>query len=100
MSALKKTPIHPSLVRPILVAGAERTLSLVNIVVAMALIFGIGSLTAAIYGAIQTLAVHWALVRLAKKDPQFSAVYKRHITYQPYYPARAHHSAPPALVKP
>ena len=100
MNAPRKVCIHQSLVRPILLGGAERTLSLVNGVIAAALVFGIGSLSAAIYGVFQTLFVHWALVRLAKKDPQFSDVYKRHILYQQYYPARAHHSAPAPFIKP
>ena len=100
MNTPRKIRIHQSLVRPILIGGAERTLALLNGVVVAALIFGIGSLAAAVYGVFQALIVHWALVRLAKKDPQFSEVYKRHIVYQTYYPARAHESAPPPFIKP
>jgi hypothetical protein len=45
------------------------------------------------------VVVHWALVKLATKDPQFSEVYQRHVIYQNYYPARAQYTAPPAIVK-
>lgn len=39
-------------------------------------------------------ALLWALVMpglrwMAKKDPQFSKVYRRHIKYRRYYPARS-----------
>jgi type IV secretory pathway TrbD component len=100
MNGPRKIVIHQSLIRPILIGGAERGFALVNGVVAAALIFGIGSLLAAAYGVLQTLGVHWALVRVAKKDPQFFAVYKRHVQYQIYYPAKAHFSAPPPFIKP
>lgn len=99
MSESRKVVLHASLIRPILLGGAERTLALINGVIAAGLIFGIGSWQAAVLGVVFALVVHWGLVQLAKKDTQFFDVYKRHITYQDYYPAQAQHTAPPALVK-
>lgn len=100
MNGPRKTIIHQSLVRPILIGGAERTLAFINGVIGAALVFGIGSIVAAAYGVCQVLFVHWALVKLAKKDPQFFDVYKRHVKYQTYYPAKAHFSAPSPFIKP
>lgn len=92
-------PIHQSLTRPILIGGAERTLAFVNGIISTALIFGIGSMEAAIFGIFMALGVHWALVQVASRDPQFSEVYQRHVVFQTYYPARAAHTAPPAVIK-
>ena len=99
MSEQRKVVLHQSLIRPILLGGAERTLALMNGVVAAGLIFGIGSWQAALLGIIFAVVVHTILVELAKRDSQFFDVYKRHIQYQDYYPARASHTAPPQLVK-
>jgi type IV secretory pathway TrbD component len=96
----RRIPIHRSLSRPILLAGGERELVMVNAVIVAALVFGAGFtlpalLTAALFGVLG----HLALVRMAKLDPQLRAVYARHIHYQDYYPARASEHAPPALVR-
>ena len=99
MSEQRKVVLHQSLIRPILLGGAERTLALMNGVIAAGLVFGIGSWQAAVLGIGFAVVVHWALVELAKKDTQFFDIYKRHITYQDYYPAQAAQSAPAPLVK-
>jgi type IV secretory pathway TrbD component len=99
MSGLRKVVLHPSLIRPILLGGAERTLALLNGVIAAGLIFGIGSWQAATLGVVFAVGVHWGLVQLAKKDTQFFDIYKRHITYQDYYPAQAANSAPAPIIK-
>lgn len=99
MSEQRKVVLHQSLIRPILLGGAERTLALMNGVVAAGMIFGIGSWQAAVAGLVFAVAIHSLLVQLAKKDSQFFDVYKRHIQYQDYYPAKASYTAPPALVK-
>ena len=99
MSEQRKVILHQSLIRPILLGGAERGLALVNGVISAALIFGIGSWQAAVLGVVFALVVHSILVQLAKKDSQFFDVYKRHVQYQDFYPARASHTAPAQLVK-
>lgn len=82
--------IHQSLTRPVLLAGAERSLAIANWITAAALILGSGLhwYTVAVGVLLVTLG-HWALVQAAKFDPQLSRVYVRHIRYQDYYPARA-----------
>ena len=92
--------IHPSLVRPVLLAGAERQLAIANWITAAALIFGGGLhwYTVAM-GAFLLTVGHWALVQAAKFDPQLSQVYVRHIRYQDYYTARAPISASPPRIR-
>jgi type IV secretory pathway TrbD component len=101
MDDSRRTPIHSSLTRPLLLAGAERELVLMNGTAIAALIFGVGfhwaSVTVAI--AFATLG-HWALTRVAKLDPQMSRIYIRHVRYQEHYSARASAKASPAYVFP
>jgi len=99
MDGRRRIPIHQSLVRPILLGGAERSLVLITGVIAAGLVFGIGSWQAAVFGIIFALVAHMVLVNLAKQDCQFFDVYKRHITYQNFYPAQAPYTAAAPLVK-
>ncbi|WP_083797231.1 conjugal transfer protein TrbD [Limnobacter sp. MED105] len=99
MDGRRRIPMHQSLIRPVLLGGAERGLALMNGVISAALIFGIGSWQAAVIGIGFALIVHMVLVNLAKQDCQFFDVYKRHITYQDFYPAQASQSAPAPLIK-
>ena len=94
--------IHQSLVRPVLLAGAERPLAIANWVTAAALILGGGQWYTAALGVLLATAGHWLLVQLAKVDPELSQVYIRHIRYrQDRYPARASiWAAPPARIRP
>lgn len=101
MDAPRRTPIHLSLTRPLLLAGAERELVLVNGTTIAALIFGVGVHWASITMAILLATVgHWFLTRAAKHDAQMSRIYVRHIRYQEYYPARADVHAPSGYVFP
>ena len=101
MDAPRRALIHLSLTRPLLLAGAERELVLVNGTIIAALIFGVGFHWASLTMAILLATVgHWGLTRAAKHDPQLSRVYVRHIRYQEYYPARAAVQAPPGYVFP
>ena len=101
MDGPRLTPIHLSLTRPLLLAGAERELVLVNGTIIAALIFGVGFHWASVTAAILLATVgHWGLMRAAKHDPQLSRIYVRHIRYQEYYPARPEVHAPPGYVFP
>jgi type IV secretion system protein VirB3 len=93
--------VHQSLVQPVLLAGAERSLAIANWTTAAALILGAGLhwYTIAI-GALLLTVGHWALVQAAKFDPQLSRVYVRHIHQQDFYPARARVEAPLPLIRP
>jgi type IV secretion system protein VirB3 len=101
MEGPRRTPIHVSLTRPLLLGGAERELVLANGTIIAALLFGVGfhwaSLTVA---ALLATAGHWGLRRAAGHDPQLSRIYLRHIRYQDFYPAQAAVQAPPAPVFP
>jgi type IV secretory pathway TrbD component len=101
MDEPRRAPIHPSLMRPLLLAGAERELVLMNGTIIAALIFGVGfhwvSLTIA---ALLATVGHWGLTRAAKFDPRLSRIYVRHVRYQVYYPARPSTASPPAWVYP
>lgn len=94
--------IHQSLVRPVLLAGAERPLAIANWITAAALILGAGQWYSAMLGALLATCGHWALVQAAKLDPQLSQVYLRHWRYQQdCYPARASVFAPvPPRIRP
>jgi type IV secretory pathway TrbD component len=94
--------IHQSLVRPVLLAGAERPLALANWIAAAALILGGGRWYTAALGVGLATAGHWALVQAAKIDPQLSQVYVRHWRYEQHcFPARASAEAPaPPRVRP
>ncbi len=96
-----RSPIHQSLARPLLLAGAERAPAIANWVTAAGIFFGGGLhwYTITISALLVTVG-HWALVQAAKLDPQLSYVYIRHRRYQRYYPPRASIFAPPARVYP
>ena len=101
MDAARRTAIHMSLTRPLLLAGAERELVLVNGTAIAALIFGVGFHWASVTVAVLlATAGHWALTRAAKHDPQLSRIYVRHVRYQEYYPACARVQARPGYVFP
>ena len=86
----REIPIHRSLIRPNLVAGADRELVIINLVVAIALVFGIGFswITVGI-ATFQLTLGHFALVQAAKYEPLFRRIYLRHIQHRHYYPARS-----------
>jgi type IV secretory pathway TrbD component len=101
MDAARRTSIHMSLTRPLLLGGAERELVLLNGTAIAALIFGVGFHWASMTVAVLLATVgHWALTRAAKHDPQMSRIYVRHVRYQEYYPACAKVQTPPAYVFP
>src|ERR1700687_6325077 len=97
----RRNVTHQSLVRPVLLAGAERPLAIANWITAAALILGAGQWYTAVLGALLATAGHWLLVQLAKIDPELRQVYIRHIrSRQNYYPARASVWAPaPARIR-
>ena len=98
-TGLRTLPIHLALTRPILLAGADRELTLLNAIVCFALVFGIG-LSRWTLGVVVLLATigQWALGRVTRYDPDFRRVYTRHVQLQPFYPATASiHAARPII---
>lgn len=85
-----EAPLYVSLVRPILVAGAERRLVVLEGTLAAILLLGVGlnAFTIAATVAICVL-LHPLLVRISKRDPEALGVYVRNARYQGYYPRTA-----------
>ena len=69
-------PLHRSLTEPILLAGAPRTIAIVNGTIAAAL--GLG-LQLWIAGLLLWVVGHSLAVFAAKRDPDFTAVTLRHL---------------------
>lgn len=87
-------PIRQSLVRPVLIAGAERELVIANYTIILALLLGIGFnwITVVVSTLLATLG-HWVLVKLSQKEPELRKTYLRHISYKDFYPAQSHPNA-------
>ena len=91
--------IHASLYRPVLFAGAEPAVIVLELSTAFALVFGIGLHVATVLLAVFYLtAVHSAMVWVAKQDPHMTALYVRSLSARDFYPAHgsAHAGPPPA----
>jgi len=69
-------PLHRSLTEPILLAGAPRTIAIVNGTIAAAL--GLG-LQLWIAGLLLWIVGHSLAVFAAKRDPDFAEVLRRHL---------------------
>ena len=89
--------IHASLIRPVLFAGAEPAVVIVETCVVFALLFvvGIHVVTVAI-AAFWLTVVHSVMVWVAKQEPQMTALYVRSLSGRDFYAplARAHMSTP------
>jgi type IV secretory pathway TrbD component len=98
---LRRVPIHRSLIRPILLGGAETALVQINGTCILGLLFGVGfnklTLIASLFLAITG---QFILRTLGKHDPQMSRVYIRHIHYRSFYSARGSRLARTPLVRP
>jgi type IV secretory pathway TrbD component len=90
MQESRRIAIHRSLNRPHLLLGAERSLVLLAGLVTALLVFS-GNISAVsiVLAVVFWTGSFWALVRMAKADPQMSRVYQRHIQYRAYYSAHA-----------
>ncbi len=79
--------------------GGERTLVQFSGLIAVLIVISGMSLFALVCGVGFWIVCMWALVRMGKADPQMSDVYRRHIQYKDYYPARTGSQALPAPVR-
>lgn len=82
-------PIHASLIRPILLMGAERELVLISAIIAAVLVMSLERPLFAVVGAVFWALSIAVLQRAAKNDPVLSRVYLRHTRYRTYYPAQS-----------
>lgn len=87
--SLRRVPFYRALWRRQLVLGAERELALMLTTIAVVLpLHGLNFPSFVIGGLLWTVlmpAFRW----LAKRDPQFSKVYVRHLRYRSFYSARS-----------
>jgi type IV secretory pathway TrbD component len=97
--------IHASLFRPVLFAGAEPALVVVEVSTAFALVFGVGLHVATVLLAVFYLTViHAVMVWVAKQDPHMTVLYVRSLASRDFYPPQGsvrgtppvHPSIPPA----
>lgn len=94
-------PIHPSLCRPILFAGAEPGVVIVEAAVVLALLFVVGIHVATVAVAVFYIGVvHAAVVRVTATDAQISQVYVRSLVARDYYPPHALLQAGTPAVRP
>jgi type IV secretion system protein VirB3 len=77
-----ETPVHRALTEPILLAGAPRSVAIVNGTLAAAI--GLG-LRLWIVGLVLWAIGHMAAVWAAKRDPFFVDVVRRHLLYPAHF---------------
>ena len=98
--------VHASLIRPVLFAGAEPAVVIVETCVAFALLFVVGLHVLTVVIALFWLtAVHSVMVWVAKQEPQMTSLYVRSLSARDFYapharaylPTPAPHPALPVL---
>ena len=82
-------PLHQSMLRTMLLLGAERELILALGIVAGVFIVSLFQLWAAIFGLILWAVGAWALTRAANFDPQLSKTFGRSLQYRKLYKSAA-----------
>ena len=76
-----EAPVHRALTEPILLAGAPRSLAILNGTLAAAV--GLG-MRLWLVGLLMWLVGHALAVWAAKRDPHFVEVARRHVRYPPW----------------
>ena len=100
-STTRRLVLHPSLVRPNLLAGGDRPLTIVLWTCVFGLIFGAGIRPMSIgVGMALGILGQLALIRAASADPNWFTVYRRHLRYRKFYPAHSSARADSARVHP
>ncbi|HEV7594118.1 MAG TPA: VirB3 family type IV secretion system protein [Gemmatimonadaceae bacterium] len=93
--------IHASLYRPVLFAGAEPGVVILEIATSFALVFGVGIHVATIgLAAFYLTALHSIMVSIAKEEPQMIALYVRSLSGHDFYFAHADIQASLVVPKP
>ncbi len=88
-SAEFSVPLHQSMLRPMLLLGAERELILALAIVTGVFIVSLFQLWAAIFGLILWAVGAWALTRAASFDPLLSKTFARSLRYCKLYKTAA-----------
>ena len=93
--------IHASLYRPVLFAGAEPAVVVLEVTTAFALVFGIGLHVATVLlAAFYMTVVHSIMVWVAKQDAHMTALYVRSLGARDFYAPHAGIRAPSPTVAP
>lgn len=101
MDTPERHPIHASLHRPVLFAGAEPAAVIVEVSTAFGLVFGVGLHVATLLLAgFYLTVVHGVMVWVAKQDPQMSALYIRSLGAADFYRPHGGVHTPSPRVKP
>ena len=97
--SLEAHVIHAALYRPVLFAGAEPAVVVLEVTTAFALVFGVGLHVATVLLAVFYLTVvHAVMVWVASRDPHMSVLYVRSLSARDFYPPHASvHAAPPPV---
>lgn len=81
--------IHPSLVRPILIAGVEREVMIPLVGISLFLVFGFrANFVTPALAALLVFGVTPRLRALSRRDPQSFAVLRRHVRTSGFYRAQ------------
>ena len=97
----RRLVLHPSLVRPNLLAGGDRHFTILLWTCVFALIFGAGIRPMSIgVGMALGICGQLALIRAASADPHWFTVYRRHLRYRKFYPAHSSARAESAPMRP
>lgn len=97
----RRLVLHPSLIRPNLLAGGDRHLTIILWTAVFSLIFGAGIRPMSIaVGMAIGIVGQYGLMRAASADPHWFTVYRRHLQYQKFYPAHSSARAESVPVRP
>ena len=79
--------IHASLYRPVLFAGAEPSVVVLEVTTAFALVFGVGlHLATVVLAAFYLIVVHGLMMWVARQDSHMIALYIRSLGARDFYP--------------
>ena len=97
--SLEAHVIHAALYRPVLFAGAEPAVVVLEVTTAFALVFGVGlHVLTVLLAVFYVTVVHAVMVWIATQDPQMIGLYVRSLGARDFYPAHASvHAAPPPV---
>lgn len=89
MNEQHQEPVHNSLIRPVLLQGAERSLFYINVLVAAPLLaFSKFKVYPLLYSGLTLLIGHRVAVALTRRDTSFREVYLRATLFRKIYLSR------------
>ena len=83
---IRENRVHEALLSPILFLGGERELALLTVLLAVGLVVLVQTMLAFVLGLAIWLVTLPLLRLMARKDHQFSQIYRRSLKYRSYYP--------------